>query len=186
MHTARRNIDLTYIVMNNQIYGLTTGQISPTSRVGMKTKSSPFGSVESPANPITCSIMAGATFVARGFSGDGKHLTELIKQAILHKGFSLIDVFSPCVTFNHDNTHAFFKSRVRSSEEDDHDPSDWKAACEKAMVWGETIYIGLFFQTDARDTPVDLDPVLSEGGPLARRPLGLTKEQARRMLQRMS
>ncbi|OUC06430.1 2-oxoacid ferredoxin oxidoreductase, partial [Litorilinea aerophila] len=90
MHAARRNIDLTYIVMNNQIYGLTTGQLSPTSREGMKTKSSPFGSVELTINPLLISIMAGATFVARGFSGDGKHLVELIKQAIQHRGFAHI------------------------------------------------------------------------------------------------
>jgi len=186
MHGARRNVDLTYVVMNNQIYGLTTGQISPTSRIGMRTKSTPFGSVEYPANPITCAIMGGATYVARGYSGDVKHLTGLIKGGILHKGFALIDVFSPCVTFNLDNTHAFFKSRVSKLEQGGHDKSDWKAACEKAMMWGETIYTGLFFETDARDTPVDLDPVLSEGGPLAHRPLGLTKEQARRMLQWIS
>jgi len=104
-HTARRNVDLTYVVMNNQIYGLTTGQISPTSTMGMKTKSTPFGSVEAPLNPITSAIMNGATFVARGFSGDVRHLTELMKQAIQHSGFSLIDIFSPCVTFNHDNSN---------------------------------------------------------------------------------
>ncbi|MCZ6856519.1 MAG: thiamine pyrophosphate-dependent enzyme, partial [Gemmatimonadetes bacterium] len=81
-HTARRNVDITYLVMNNQIYGLTTGQISPTSSVGMKTKSTPFGSVEPPMNPRTSAIMNGATFVARGVAGDPKHLTELIKQAV--------------------------------------------------------------------------------------------------------
>jgi len=84
--------------MDNQIYGLTTGQTSPTSRLGMKTKSMPFGSIESPLNPISLALAAGATFVARGFSADQKHLTELIKQGIEHKGFSFIDVFSPCVT----------------------------------------------------------------------------------------
>src|SRR5438876_10330468 len=99
-HTARRNVDLTYIVMNNQIYGLTTGQVSPTSCSGMKTKSTPFGRVEPPINPITSALVNGATFVARGFSGDPKHLMELMKKAIQHKGFALIDVFSPCVTFN--------------------------------------------------------------------------------------
>ena len=78
-HTARRNIDLTYIVMNNQIYGLTTGQVSPTSRDGMKTKSTPFGNVEMPINPITSSIMNGATFVARGYSGDVRQLNDIIK-----------------------------------------------------------------------------------------------------------
>ncbi|MEE8302611.1 MAG: thiamine pyrophosphate-dependent enzyme, partial [Candidatus Tectomicrobia bacterium] len=105
-HTARRNVDLTYVVMNNQIYGLTTGQISPTSSEGMKTKSTPFGSIEKPMNPITSAIMNGASFVARGYSADPKHLANLMKQAIQHRGFALIDIFSPCVTFNHDNDYA--------------------------------------------------------------------------------
>ena len=95
MHTARRNIDLTYLVMNNQIYGLTTGQVSPTSRPDMKTKSTPFGNLELPINPITSAIMNGATYVARGYSADVKHLTELIKNGIEHKGFALIDVLQP-------------------------------------------------------------------------------------------
>ena len=184
-HTARRNVDLTYMVMNNQVYGLTTGQISPTSRVGMKTKSTPFGSVEPPVNPITSAIMNGATFVARGFSGDQKHLGELMKKAIEHKGFALIDIFSPCPTFNHDNDFPFFKPRVKRLEDENHDPSDWKAACEKAMEWGDTIYTGLFLQvTDAQGLG-ELEPVLDEGGPLARRPLGLSPEQSQKVIQRM-
>ena len=184
-HTARRNVDLTYIVMNNQIYGLTTGQVSPTSTVGMKTKSTPFGSVEYPINPLTSAIMNGATFVARGFSGDIKQLTDLMKKAITHRGFALLDIFSPCVTFNLDNTNAFFKERVKKLEDEGHDTSDWKAACEKAMVWGDEIYTGLFFQRDDRATLNDLEPVLKEGGPLSGRPLGLSDEQAEKLIQRM-
>ncbi len=184
VHTARRNVDLTYIVMNNQIYGLTTGQVSPTSSKGMKTKSSPFGSVELPVNPITSSIMNGATFVARGFTGDGQHLVELMKKAIQHKGFSLIDVFSPCVTFNHDNTYKFFKPRVKKLEDEGHDTSDWKTACEKALLWGDEIYIGLFLQKE-QPTLGQLEPVLDEGGPMAHRPLGLTKEQSQKIIQGM-
>ncbi len=86
-HAMRRNVDLTYLVMDNQIYGLTTGQTSPTSRLGMKTKSMPYGSIECPLNPVSLALAAGATFVARGFSADQKHLTDIIKQAIAHKGF---------------------------------------------------------------------------------------------------
>ena len=183
-HTARRNIDLTYMVMNNQIYGLTTGQVSPTSSPGMKTKSTPFGSVEYPINPLTSAIMNGATFVARGFSGDIKQLTDLMKKAITHKGFSLVDIFSPCVTFNLDNTNAFFKERIKKLEDEDHDTSDWKAACEKAMLWGDEIYTGLFFERDDRDTLNNLEPVLRDG-PLFSRPLGLSDEQAERLIQRM-
>lgn len=184
-HTARRNVDLTYLVMNNQIYGLTTGQVSPTSRVGMKTKSTPFGSVERPTNPITTAIMNGATFVARGFAGDPKQLTELIKRGIQHEGFALIDVFSPCVTYNHDNDFPFFKERVKRLEDEGHDPTDWKAACEKAMIWGDTIYTGLFFQTSETPTLHKLEPVLDKGGALGRRSLGLTREQGEQVIKRM-
>ena len=183
-HTARRNVDLTYIVMNNQVYGLTTGQISPTSSIGMRTKSTPFGSVEMPVNPITSAIMSGATFVARGFSGDVRHLTVLIKKAIQHKGFALVDIFSPCVTFNLDNGHSFFKDRVKKLEDEDHDPSDWKTACEKAVLWGDTIYTGLFYQEESTSLGAR-EPILDEGGPLARRPLGLSEEQAQRIIDRM-
>ncbi|MCH8198963.1 MAG: 2-oxoacid:ferredoxin oxidoreductase subunit beta [Chloroflexi bacterium] len=183
-HTARRNVDLTYMVMNNQIYGLTTGQVSPTSTPGMKTKSTPFGSIEYPINPLTSAIMNGATFVARGFSGDIKQLTDLMKKAITHKGFSLVDIFSPCVTFNLDNTNAFFKERIKKLEDEDHDTSDWKAACEKAMLWGDEIYTGLFFERDDRQTLNDLEPVLRDG-PLCSQPVGLSDEQAERLIQRM-
>src|SRR6187397_3649210 len=100
VHTMRRNVDLTYIVMDNQIYGLTTGQVSPTSIKGMKTKSTPGGNIENPINPIPLAIAAGATYVARGYTGQIKHLVELIKGGMNHKGFALIDAFSPCVTFN--------------------------------------------------------------------------------------
>ncbi len=183
-HTARRNVDMTYLVMNNQIYGLTTGQVSPTSSEGMKTKSTPFGSVEVPVNPITSAIMNGATYVARGFSGQARQLLDLFKQAILHKGFALVDVFSPCVTFNHDNDYKFFKPRVRRLEDMGHDTSDWKAACEKAMVWGDDIYIGCFFQKLAPSLH-SLESVLDEGGPLAHRKLGISNEQAQRIIKRM-
>ena len=184
LHTARRNVDMTYLVMNNQIYGLTTGQVSPTSCDGMKTKSTPFGSVEEPVNPITSSIMHGATFVARAYSGDPKHMQQLMQQAIEHQGFAIIDIFSPCVTFNHDNDYKFFKPRVKKLEDDGHDAADWKAACEKAMLWGDTIYTGLFYQKK-RPTLDELEPVLEEGGPISRRDALVTKEQSDRIIKRM-
>jgi len=184
IHTARRNVDLTYIVMNNQIYGLTTGQASPTSRMDMKTKSTPFGNVESPINPITSAIMNGATFVARAYSGDIKHMSEIIMKAIEHKGFSLVDIFSPCVTFNKDNGHQFFKERVKKLEDESHDTSDWKSACERAMEWGDTIYTGLFFQIKSKSLDL-LEPVLREGVPLPFRSLVLPKEKTEKMLKRM-
>ena len=112
VHTARRNIDITYIVMNNQIYGLTTGQASPTTLLGAKTKSTPFGEIEEPVNPIAIAISAGATYVARGFSGEPMHLAELIKNGITHKGFAVIDALIPCVSFNTLNTYDWFRQRV--------------------------------------------------------------------------
>ena len=183
-HTARRNVDLTYIVMNNQIYGLTTGQISPTSRLDMKTKSTPFGNVESPINPITSAIMNGATYVARAYSGDIRHTTAIIKGAIEHKGFSLIDIFSPCVTFNLDNSHDFFKERVTKLEDQNHDTGDWIAACEKAIEWGPTINIGLFYQDPDSKSLGAREPVLDDG-PISSRTLGITEDQTKKLLGRM-
>lgn len=164
IHTMRRNVDLLYIVMDNQIYGLTTGQTSPTSRIGMKTKSMPFGNIEAPVNPISLALAAGATFVARGFSGDQKHLTDLIKRGIEHKGFSLIDVFSPCVTYNHDNTYQWYRPRVKKLEDDpSYDATDWMAAMEKSLLWGEEIPIGRFFERTDVPALHAAEPVLNEG-----------------------
>ncbi|NQW18112.1 MAG: 2-oxoacid:ferredoxin oxidoreductase subunit beta [Chloroflexi bacterium] len=184
-HTARKNIDLTYLVMNNQIYGLTTGQTSPTSMPGMKTKSTPFGNVETPLNPLTSAIMNGATYVARGYSGDIRQLTNLVKGGIEHRGFALIDIFSPCTTFNKDNDHPFFKQRVKKLEEMDHDTSDWKIACERAMEWGDTLYTGLFFKKEGETTLDDREPILKKGGPIATRELGVSNEQAQKIISGM-
>jgi len=153
--------------------------------VGMKTKSTPFGNIEAPANPLTTAIMAGATFVARRFSGDQKHLIDMMKKGIQHTGFALIDIFSPCVTFNHDNDFPFFKERVKRLEDEDHDPTDWKRACEKAMEWGDTIYTGLFFHGKGAPALHEVEPVLDEGGPMSGRALGVSEEQAKRIIQRM-
>jgi len=180
IHTMRRNVDLLYLAMDNQIYGLTTGQVSPTSRLGMKTKSTPFGNVEGPINPIAMALAAGATFVARGFSGEQKHLTELIKQGLLHKGFSFIDIFSPCVTYNLDNTYPWFKQRVRKLEDDPHyDSSNWSMALEKSQLWGDEIPIGKFYQTTELPALHQAEPVLDTGGPLALRKLGIPPEVTR-------
>jgi 2-oxoglutarate/2-oxoacid ferredoxin oxidoreductase subunit beta len=180
IHTMRRNVDLVYLAMDNQIYGLTTGQVSPTSRVGMKTKSTPFGSVEGPINPISLALAAGATFIARGFSGEQKHLTDLIKQAIQHKGFAFIDVFSPCVTYNHDNTYQWFKQRVKKLEDDQsYDPTNWIAAMEKSQIWSDEIPIGKFFQRTDVPALHEAEPILDEGGPLAHRNPGLPPEVAK-------
>lgn len=182
LHTMRRNVDLTYIVMDNQIYGLTTGQVSPTSIKGMKTKSTPFGSVENGVNPISLALAGGATYVARGYTGQVRHLVELIKGGIVHRGFSLIDVFSPCVTFNRDNTHEFFKQRTQKLEGTGYDPTDFHEAMEKAYMWGEAIPIGLFWKRDDLPSLDQLEPVLENGGPLAQRPLGIDAEAAQALV----
>src|SRR2546425_5087660 len=185
VHTMRRNVDLTYIVMDNQIYGLTTGQVSPTSRKGMKTKSTPHGSVENPVNPIPMAIVCGATYVARGFSGQQKQLVALIKGAIEHRGFAFVDVFSPCVTYNHDNTHEFFKQRTKKLEEMGHDPTDRRAGIERGGEWGDTIPIGLFYKNDDVPALDELEPVLAEGGALARRPLDVSAENVRALVEEL-
>jgi 2-oxoglutarate ferredoxin oxidoreductase subunit beta len=180
IHTMRRNVDLLYLAMDNQIYGLTTGQVSPTSRVGMKTKSTPFGSVEGPINPIALALAAGATFVARGFTGDQKHLTDLIKLGLEHKGFSFIDIFSPCVTYNLDNTYPWFKQRVKKLEDNPaYDASNLQQAFEKAQLWGDEIPIGRFFQRTDLPSLDQAEPVLDTGGPLALRELGIPAEITR-------
>jgi 2-oxoglutarate ferredoxin oxidoreductase subunit beta len=185
LHTMRRNVDLTYIVMDNQVYGLTTGQVSPTSIKGMKTKSTPFGSVENQVNPIPLAIAGGATYVARGFTGQIRHLTELIKGGIQHRGFSLIDTFSPCVTFNKDNTHEFFKQRTRKLEDQAHDPSDFMHAMERGYEWGDEIPIGLFWKRDDLPALDQLEPVLEDDTPIARRPLGIDKETAGALIREL-
>ena len=164
IHAMRRNVDLTYLVMDNQIYGLTTGQTSPTSRLGMKTKSMPYGSIECPLNPVSVALAAGATFVARGFSADQKHLTDIIKQAIAHKGFSFIDCFSPCVTYNKDNTFQWFRPRVKKLEDNpEYDSTDWGAAMQKSLLWGDEIPIGKFFERTDLPALHESEPVLKKG-----------------------
>lgn len=186
VHTMRRNVDLTYIVMDNQIYGLTTGQVSPTSIKGMKTKSTPHGSVENPINPIPMAIVGGATYVARAFSGKQKHLVDILKGAIEHRGFSFVDVFSPCVTYNKDNTFKWFNPRVKILEEEEgYDPTDFHASLDKGYMWGEEIPIGLIWKRNDLPSLEELEPVLDEGGPLAHRKLGISKEQADNLIKEM-
>src|SRR5262249_14562633 len=178
VHSMRRNVDVTYIVMNNQIYGLTTGQTSPTSVKGAKTKSTPAGSVENPINPIPLAIAAGATYVARGYTGQIKHLTELIKGGIQHKGFAVIDCVTPSVTFSRENTHDFSKQRTYKLEDLGHDPTDFHAAMDMGYKWGEQIPIGLFWKREDLPSLDQLEPVLADGPGLAKRPLGVSADQA--------
>jgi len=165
IHIMRRNYDLTYLVHNNEIYGLTTGQASPTSLLGMKTKTTPWGVIETPFNPVLSAINGGATYVARGFSGEPAHLKELIKGAIEHKGFSLVDIFQPCVTFNKLNTYDWFREKVYKLEDEKHDPKNKKAALEKAEEDKKSDYkrcpIGLFYKEE-KATYEDLLPQIKD------------------------
>jgi 2-oxoglutarate ferredoxin oxidoreductase subunit beta len=147
IHAARRNHDITYLVHDNQVYGLTKGQASPTSDTGYITRTTPFGAAN-PVNPVALAIVSGATFVGRSFSGDIEHLSALIKKGITHRGFALIDILQPCVTFNHKNTFKWYQERVYKLEDDkSYDAGDKKAALEKSLEWGDRIPIGVIYMT---------------------------------------
>lgn len=147
IHAARRNLDVTYLVMNNQIYGLTLGQSSPSSQIGHITLTTPEGVDERPINPIALALGAGASFVARGFTGDTKHLAGLVQQAFEHTGFSFIDVLSPCVTFNKLNTYDWFRERVYKLDDENHDPTDIGQAFIRGQEWGKRIPLGIYYQS---------------------------------------
>ena len=166
IHAMRRNLNITYIVTNNQVYGLTTGQTSPTSDKGYATKSTPTGVIEIPINPIALAIASGATYISRGFSKEMKHLTKLIADGVRHEGFALVDVLQPCVTFNRKNTYEWFSKRVYKLEETDHDATNKQAAFLKSLEWDDRIPIGLFYK-EARPTYEDDLPQIAET-PLAR------------------
>jgi 2-oxoglutarate ferredoxin oxidoreductase subunit beta len=145
LHAARRNVGIKVIVHNNMVYALTTGQAGPTTPRGLKTRSTPYGSVEEPFNPLLLLLASGATFVARGFSDDVQHLKELVKRAILHKGFAVIDVIQPCVTFY--DARQWFKERAYKLEDESHDPSDFRAALEKSLET-ERVPLGVIYEVE--------------------------------------
>jgi 2-oxoglutarate ferredoxin oxidoreductase subunit beta len=149
IHAIRRNIGIKYLVHNNQVYGLTKGQASPTSDQGFVTKTTPMGVFTKPLNPIAFAISLGVSFVARSFAGDAPHLTKMIKEAVLHRGFAIIDILQPCVSFNRLNTFSWYKERIyKLDEEADYDPTDYLEAFKKAQEWGDRIPIGMFFREE--------------------------------------
>lgn len=160
IHAIRRNPNVTLLVHDNQIYGLTKGQASPTSDQGTRSKVQPFGALSEPMNPLALAISLDCSFVARGFAGDPKYLTELMKAAITHKGFALLDIFQPCVTFNKVNTFKWYRDRVYKLEEE-YDPTDRLKAFERALEWGERIPNGIFYK-NKRKTLEELIPVIRE------------------------
>jgi len=162
IHAMRRNHDITYLVHNNQVYGLTKGQASPTSDVGFVTKTTPYGA-PLPINPITLAIAVDASFVSRGFAGDVEHLASLIKMGITHKGFALIDILQPCISFNSKNTYSWYQERVYNVEEEtDYDPGNKVAALAKAQEWGDRIPVGIIYRKE-RPTFEEQLPALNKG-----------------------
>ncbi len=149
IHNIRRNLDITVIVHDNQIYGLTKGQASPTTDTGVVTKVQTEGVILEPIRPLEMAIALGAGFVARGYSADSGHLTSLILEGIRHKGFALIDVLQPCVSFNKKNTYEWYSKRIYKVNDDpSYDPNDRIAAFEKASQWGDRIPIGIIYQVE--------------------------------------
>ena len=168
----RRNIDVTLLVHNNQVYGLTKGQASPTSDEGFVTKAQPQGAPSAAFNPIALAVAMRAGFVARGFAGMIDHLSELIQQGIAHHGFALIDILQPCVSFNTVNTFAWYEKRC-SPMPAKYDPTNWDEAMKVACQWGDRIPIGVIYQND-RLSFEDHFPVLAHG-PLLERSLDRKK-----------
>jgi len=170
LHAIRRNIGIVDIVQNNRVYGLTKGQYSPTSDPGMVTPTSPEGAIDRPVPPLALAIATGATFVARGYPGELRHLAWIIGQALQHPGYALVDVLQPCVTFNRASAYDFYNPRVYKLEETDHDVTDKTTAWELAYEWGERIPIGIFYRLEGVPTYEEQVPAL-QAGPLVKQPL---------------
>ncbi|MDD4877362.1 MAG: 2-oxoacid:ferredoxin oxidoreductase subunit beta [Dehalococcoidales bacterium] len=166
LHAMRRNHDITYLVHNNQIYGLTKGQASPSSDYGFVTKTTPEGAPH-PLNPIALAIASDVSFVARSFAGDPDHLSSIIKLGIQHKGFALIDILQPCVTFNHKNTYSWYQERIYKLEDGNgYKPDDKIAAFIKAQEWEDRIPIGVFYR---KSRPVFEEQLFAlKNGPLTK------------------
>lgn len=170
IHTIRRNPDLTHIVEDNRIYALTKGQYSPTTATGTITTTSPEGVIEREVQPLALALTMGATFVARGFAGEPKHLSGLIQAAMQHRGYALIDVLQPCVVFNRINTFDWYRRRVYKVEEAGHDPQNRAAAVALAQEWGDRIPIGIIYQETGVPTYESQLPAL-QARPLVDQPV---------------
>jgi 2-oxoglutarate ferredoxin oxidoreductase subunit beta len=161
IHTIRRNPDITLLVHNNQVYGLTRGQASPTCELGFTTKVQTHGVVLPPLNTLTMAISQEASFVGRGYAGEDNHLKELIKEAVLHPGFALIDILQPCVSFDHKHSYSWYQERVYKLGQE-YNPQDKITAFKKAEEWGDKIPLGILY-TKQRPTFEHLQPVLKKG-----------------------
>jgi len=157
----RRNIDVTLLVHNNQVYGLTKGQASPTSEIGFVTKAQPQGVFAEPFNPVAVAVAMHAGFVSRSFAGMIEHMADMIRKAIAHRGLSLVDILQPCPSFNKVNTWEWYRKRCYVIP-DDHDASNWDAAMKLAYEWGDRIPIGVIYRND-RTAFGDKFAILKEG-----------------------
>jgi 2-oxoglutarate ferredoxin oxidoreductase subunit beta len=164
IHVIRRNIDIAHFVHDNQIYGLTKGQASPTTAKGQKTSLQFDGVKLEPLNPIALALTMGAGFVARGFSGDIPHLVNLMKEAITYKGYALLDILQPCVVWNKVNTFAWYKERVYHLPED-YDYTNKEEAFKKALEFGDKIPIGIIYKVE-KETYEDQFDFIKNGPPL--------------------
>jgi len=163
----RRNVDLTVLVHDNQIYGLTKGQASPTTGQGHVTKAQPQGNPDAPIQPLSLALAMGCGFVARGFTGKQEQLKALIQRAMDHPGFALVDILQQCVSFNKVNTFAWYKERCYELD-DSHDPTDWQSAMVKSREWGDRIPVGVIYDNPDRPTFESHFPVLEDGPLYAR------------------
>ena len=167
IHNVRRNVNITHFVHDNQIYGLTKGQASPTTGLGHVTGVQVSGNINEPLNPVLMAIAAGAGFAARGFVGNQEHLISLLMQAIEYNGYSIIDILQPCVSFNKVNTYEYYKQRVYELGED-YDPSDKVTAMAKALEFGDTIPTGVIYREE-KQTYHQKNSILKDSGPLISR-----------------
>ena len=182
IHAMRRNIDITYVVMDNNIYGLTKGQTSPRSSFGSKTKSTPSGSIEPALNPLELAISTGAGFVAQAFSGDINQLTKVIEAGMKHKGFSFINVFSPCVTFNKVNTYDWYKENLVNLEEDtSYDPTNRSMAMQKVME-NDGLVTGIIYQNSERESYENLVPNFKQE-PIVKQDIMIGREDFTQLLK---
>lgn len=169
IHAVRRNLDITHIVHNNQIYGLTKGQASPTTSRMQKTELQFDGVQLRPLNPISLALGLGAGFVARCFSGDKAHLSQVIAEAVKFKGYALVDILQPCPSFNRINTFKWYKDRIYYLPED-YDPTDLANARVKADEWGEQIPLGIIYKSESLEY-ISENPILKDNPPIVDLPL---------------
>ncbi len=163
MHNIKRNVNMTHFVHDNQIYGLTKGQASPTSDTGSITDFTPDGVNVNPLNPIVAAIGLGVGFVARAFSGDKEQLKKIMTEAINYNGYALVDILQPCVSFNKVNTFAWYKKRVYNLPEDgSYNPNDKIQAFAKGLEWGDKIPTGVIYREDRAASFVDKVPFLQD------------------------